>query len=260
MRKVISLTTIPPRLPKLQKTLESLDRQSVDVVYLNLPDFCIKTKSRYRLPDWLMSAQWQRLTVHYCGVDHGPATKIIPTLEAERDADTQILICDDDNWYEDDWSDSYFDRFVTGTFVCGNGANTRCVESDLISENRLSGSSVKSVKSLFDGNHYDFAEAFSGLLVERSDLDPKRLLELAGLSKECFYADDLVFSKLLSEHKLSMTLLGLDNVKMHWMSDYSAPEWSLANGITGGNKYTYMKALPKLLGIESELDELIGNS
>lgn len=257
MKKVISLTTIPPRLPSLQKTLESLDRQSVDIVYLNIPDVCIKTNSRYELPDWLTQSRWQRLSIHYCKTDYGPATKIIPTLALERDASTQILICDDDYYYEDDWSNHYFDHFSEGSFVCGNGVNSACVEHDLIAEHQLTLHSASKLSALFEGKHYDFAEAFSGLLIERSNLDPQRLIELAALSRECFYADDLVFSKLLAEHNLTMTMIGMENVKMHSMNDYGVPEWSLCAGITGGNKLSYMNALPSLLGVGSEVDYII---
>lgn len=257
MRRVISLTTIPPRLPELQRTLESLDRQAVDAVYLNIPDYCLKTQSPYHLPDWLVDKQWQKLVVHYCNVDYGPATKIIPTLEIERSPDTQILICDDDHWYEDDWSNDYFDRFSVGTFVCGNGASTTCVENDLIDEYGLDGGSQNRLRLLLKDKHYAFAEAFSGVLIERSNLDVERFKELSGLSKDCFYADDLVFAKVLSEYKLKIMLLGLENVKMHSMQDYLAPQWSLAAGVTGGNKFTYMRALPTLLGIEKELELLV---
>jgi hypothetical protein len=260
MRKVISLTTIPPRLPSLKKTLESLDRQSVDVVYLNIPDVCIKTNSRYEFPEWLTQSRWQRLSIHYCKTDYGPATKIIPTLALEQDASTQILICDDDHWYEDNWSNQYFDHFSEGSFVCGNGVNSVCVEHDLINEYELTPGSASKLRSLFEGKHYDFSEAFSGLLIERSSLDPQRLIELAALSKECFYADDLVFSKLLAEHNLTMTMLGLENVKMHSMNDYGVPEWSLCAGITGGNKFNYMSALPSLLGIDLDVAYIIKSS
>lgn len=257
MRKIITLTTIPPRLPHMQQTLESLDRQAVDAVYLNLPSFCQKTQSRYELPSWLMAKGWQRLTLNFCDTDYGPASKIIPTLKLETHPDTQILICDDDHCYQDDWSDIYFQHYSDGSFVCGNGSNTKCVEDDLIAEYALDSLSADKLSKLFDGKHYDFAEAFSGLLVARGDLEPERLIEMAQLSDACRYADDLVFAKLLSENGLNMRVLGLSNIKMRSMEDYSAPEWSLVNGNTGGNKYTYMQSLPTLLGVEDEVANLI---
>lgn len=260
MRKVITLTTIPPRLPHLEQTLTSLDRQNVDAVYLNLPDFCDKTQSAYQLPNWLMGKPWQRLVLNHCNNDYGPATKIIPTLKIETQANTQILICDDDHVYEDRWSEDYFDNMLPGQYVCGNGANTSCIEADLIAKHELDNEATDKLNLLFKDQHYNFPEAFSGLLVQRSSLNPQRILELTRLQRECYYADDLVIGKVLAENNTRMHHLGLETVKMRSMHDYQKPEWSLAAGLTGGNHQTYMKALPAIFGLQEETNIILRSS
>ena len=95
---VVSLTTIPPRLPKLEKVLRALTTQAVDVVYLNLPYVCTKTGTKYDpLPEFLKGMD--KLRIRRCE-DYGPLTKLLPTLENELDPSTVIIICDDDMLYQ----------------------------------------------------------------------------------------------------------------------------------------------------------------
>lgn len=100
-RVVISLTTIPPRLPKIGRTLQDLlsQRADVEAVRLNLPRsyrrFDFDPDNLPLLPDGVQ--------VVICDQDYGPATKVLPTLRDYAGQDVEVLFCDDDQAYDPDW-------------------------------------------------------------------------------------------------------------------------------------------------------------
>ncbi|WP_370312814.1 glycosyltransferase family 2 protein [Sagittula sp.] len=98
---VVSLTTIPSRVPYLSATLDSLLAQNTrpDAIEINVP-------RTYRRPEFgtLDTALLpDGLDVHMIGSDYGPATKILPTVERYRDQDALLVYCDDDYSYDPDW-------------------------------------------------------------------------------------------------------------------------------------------------------------
>jgi len=94
-RVVISLTTVPERVKLLKPVIKSLLDQSVkvDQIVLNLPKMC---KERpYDVPGDLKNM----CNIFTCGRDYGPGTKFIPTILREQEADTIIIMLDDDYIY-----------------------------------------------------------------------------------------------------------------------------------------------------------------
>ncbi len=94
---IISLTTIPSRLPLIALTLKSLLRQSRAPrrIVLNLPEFSKREKVPYVIPDELKSLAC--VEIARCE-DMGPATKAIPTLLRET-PEQLVIIVDDDRIY-----------------------------------------------------------------------------------------------------------------------------------------------------------------
>ena len=108
-RVVVSLTTIPSRLTRLRPTLNSLLTQDYPptAIYLTVPRRSVREGKPYRMPDWLPG--YPAITVIDSERDWGPASKLLPTLLAERERpDTMIIAVDDDNVYP---------REMVGTFV-----------------------------------------------------------------------------------------------------------------------------------------------
>src|SRR5687768_8477868 len=97
IRTVFSLTTTPDRINRIRPTLESLRDQTrpANAIYLNVPYYSRKTGKPYQLPEWL--DDFPEVTVVRCE-DYGPATKLIPALELEKDPETIIIVVDDDIW------------------------------------------------------------------------------------------------------------------------------------------------------------------
>lgn len=99
---VISLTTIPPRLPLIAETLQDLLAQTapIDEIRLYLP------RKHRRFP--LAEAQIPDLPkgVRLCLIDEdwGPATKVLPAARDLRGQDVELIFCDDDQRYDPDWA------------------------------------------------------------------------------------------------------------------------------------------------------------
>lgn len=110
-RVVVSLTSLPKRLLKhAASTISMLKRQTLqpDRIYVNIPSSPLRGAGPYfgengRVPQWM--ADDPQIRVLRPARDLGPATKLLPTLEAERSRpDTIIVTIDDDN--EGGWTDS----------------------------------------------------------------------------------------------------------------------------------------------------------
>lgn len=104
LNRVISLTSIPSRFPRLQPTLQSLLEQDADEVRLYIPP------SYRRFPDWDGKAPDvpRGVTLCFADQDYGPATKILPACSDLQGQDVQILFCDDDGTYAPSWAEALF--------------------------------------------------------------------------------------------------------------------------------------------------------
>lgn len=96
----ISLTTLPSRIEKVAPTIKSLLDQSVrvDGIRINLPNQSRREKCGYKIP--LFLKRCRPLDLASCAEDHGPITKLLPTVyDFQQIPDTKIIIVDDDTIY-----------------------------------------------------------------------------------------------------------------------------------------------------------------
>jgi hypothetical protein len=94
-RRLITLTTIPPRFGGIACVLEDLLAQGADGVVLALPRAWRRFPGPHALPDLPAG-----VTLLRCA-DLGPASKILPARRAFPDAD--LIACDDDCGYAPGW-------------------------------------------------------------------------------------------------------------------------------------------------------------
>lgn len=102
VKNIISLTTIPPRMDKVGPTLQSLVNQTaaIDAVILWVPE-------RYRRPEFggfELPEVPEGVEIRRCGLDYGPATKVLPAIDAFQGKDVRILYCDDDRLFHPEWA------------------------------------------------------------------------------------------------------------------------------------------------------------
>lgn len=109
-RVIVSLSTLPDRIDRLEPTLRCLLNQTrpPDEIVLALPRFSIRQNQPYAVPDYLRDIP--RLCILDCETDWGPATKSIPVIQRERAAgqdETLIMVVDDDRIYPRDAIETY---------------------------------------------------------------------------------------------------------------------------------------------------------
>lgn len=97
MRIIASLTTMPDKIPKLIRTLESLNKQTrkLDAIYLSYPNKSRRLGIQY--PP--VTSEISDLCTTVNCTDYGPITKIVGGLLQEDDPETVIITFDDDMIY-----------------------------------------------------------------------------------------------------------------------------------------------------------------
>ena len=226
-RVVVSLTTIPPRLPKLESVLQALiDQPVVDVVYLNIPQKCAKTGTKYDpLPPFLSTMK--KLKVQRCE-DHGPLTKLLPTLAAEQDPTTVIIVCDDDMLYKGyRWAAELVDAVEPGT-----------VASYDIWKDK-----APFPRGWSNDDELTILMGYKGFAFQRKVFEPGYLQFFLNLSKSCKYGDDFSISYYLKAKEVKIVQVTEQPGAIEDLYDHGMPEVSLREGteLTQGNESNYKK-------------------
>ena len=99
---ILSFSSNVKKINKIMPMLKSILDQTVkvDQIVLNLPE------NNYNIPNEYNDI----LNIFYCGKDYGPATKIIPTLLREDNADTIIILLKDNYIYGKDFIETMIEE------------------------------------------------------------------------------------------------------------------------------------------------------
>lgn len=216
-KNFISLTTIPPRFSLIEPTLVSLLDQTADIeaVLLWIPE-------RYQRFDFC-EADLRGLPfgveVRRCAVDYGPATKILPAIEAFKGEDVRIIYCDDDRIYDPEWA--------VNIFASSNDYPSACIAEVgetvryTLERAKLSSAKYKQLKRLTLGiyghrtrkrhrqrdqssDHLDIAKGFGGVMVR-----PDFLGELAfNIPQDLAVVDDIWLSGCLAVNEVMIRSSG----------------------------------------------------
>ena len=102
MKTYISFTTIPSRINKIKKTVDSLLNQSLlpDKIYIWLPKKPLRDKTVIKeVPEFL---NHDLIEVKFVE-DLGSATKLLPALKEFKGQNCNIVTVDDDVYYPKNW-------------------------------------------------------------------------------------------------------------------------------------------------------------
>lgn len=195
---IISLTSIPSRLPLIERTLKSLMRQSLapQRIVLNLPRFSKREGVAYEAPSFLDGLN--AVTIRWCE-DVGPATKLIPSLLGEAPGQ-RIIVVDDDRIYPANLVADLVaasDRNPDAAF-CMSGW---VVPSDLVDRPTTIWSNLRMLppapiraRRLSHPVAADIVQGLSGYLVKPRFFDVKAITDYSGAPKEAFFVDDVWIS------------------------------------------------------------------
>lgn len=105
-KRVITLSSIPPRFPFLERNLRELlrHRRVCDEIRLYIP----RSYPRFPEYDGSLPVIPEGVVLRRVAQDDGPATKLLGPLRDFAGEDVQILYCDDDQIYPADWASLIF--------------------------------------------------------------------------------------------------------------------------------------------------------
>ncbi len=195
---VVSLTTIPSRLPLIERTLKSLMRQALAPrrIVLNLPRFSRRESVAYEVPSFL--AGLEAVSVRWCE-DLGPATKLLPTLAAEA-PETAIIVVDDDRIYP---ANLVADLMAAAGRdpLSAFGMSGWVVPADLTDRPTTVWSNLFMrapapirARRLSRPVEVDIVQGLSGYVVRPSFFDLARVADYGGAPQEAFFVDDVWIS------------------------------------------------------------------
>ena len=213
-RVVVSLSTIPSRIHHVaQRVLDLLKKQTrtPDHVYLALPHRSVREQTSYILPESLLrlaETMSDKFTIIRSSVDWGPATKLIPVLEAEVDPMTAIITVDDDVNYpcslveELERSSRRLPNAVLGF------KGFRLPASGPYRHDRFQyiGSESESSDTLVD-----VLGGVTGVLYRSGFFDYDRLTDYLHHPSAAFYVDDEWIAGALAESGIPRVVLSRDN-------------------------------------------------
>lgn len=201
---VISLTSLPSRLPFIATTLKSLLRQNrlPARIRLNLPAFSRREQAAYVIPDWLENLQ--SVEIVPCE-DCGPATKLIPSLSLPPD--TMIVVVDDDRIYpanliadlEAAAQRNPDAAFGFSGWVAPPDLTDR--PTTILSNIRMTPPVPVRARRLRTPHAVDMLQGLSGYLVRPRFFDVAALTDYSGAPDAAFFVDDVWISAHCSAPK-----------------------------------------------------------
>jgi hypothetical protein len=195
---LVSLTTIPSRMPHLALTLKSLMRQgrAPQRIIVNLPTFSKREKVAYEVPQFLLGLK--SVEIVYCE-DMGPATKVVPTLLRETPLQ-KIIVVDDDRIYPANLVRD-LDDAAESDAGCAFGMSGWVVPKDLIDRPttiyanfRMLPPAPIRARRIRGRMAVDVLQGLSGYVVRPGFFDLGALTDYGGAPPESFYVDDVWIS------------------------------------------------------------------
>jgi hypothetical protein len=207
-RFVATLTTMPDKYHKLQKTLETINNQTFkfDAIYLGIPKISKRLNTPYpKLPKEIE----QLCTVVYC-TDYGPITKLVGALLSENDPETVIISFDDDMIYPPDMVEKlvnlHYKNPSTAIGSSGMLLKYPCPMCAITPNENSFPFKISKFQIYEEGRRVDSIYGYPGALYIRKFFPTKNnlqdFLKYALIDKDMFLNDDIVISGYLSMHKI----------------------------------------------------------
>jgi hypothetical protein len=195
---IVTLTTLPSRIDRIDLTLKSLLRQTVSpaAIRLNVPITSRRLAVAYQIPDWLR--ELHSIRIERCD-DLGPSTKLIPTL-LDADPDQRLLVVDDDRVYHPYFveqmvalADAHPDVAIAGS---GWDAPADLIDRPTTLTATLLGRPPAPIKCTRVRGHHDVdvMQGLSGYLVKPKFFDREALTDYSTAPGAAFFVDDVWIS------------------------------------------------------------------
>ncbi len=204
-RVVLSLTTIPDRIARLGPTLNSLLDQTrrADAIYLNIPRYARREQCQYEIPESLQRLSCVERVA--CDQDHGPATKLIPTLARETDPESCIIVVDDDQIYPRNMLETLLSHSqkLPDAALCSRGFR---IPANFHAESRdtLYGTHIQHLQRV------EIMQGSAGFLV-KPRFFTRDVFDYSDAPDQAFYCDDVWFAGHLARNRVERYVVPFDN-------------------------------------------------
>jgi hypothetical protein len=203
---VVTLTTLPGRIERIDLTVKSLLRQSVSpaAIRINIPHASRRERRAYQIPAWLQ--QLRSVQIVRCE-DFGPSTKLIPTL-LDACPEQRLLVVDDDRIYHPHFieqmvasADAHPDAAVAGS---GWDAPSDLIDRPSTLIATLLGRPPVPIKCtrVRHVQEVDVLQGLSGYVVKPKFFDRLALADYTSAPEAAFFVDDVWISAHCRARKL----------------------------------------------------------
>lgn len=205
-RVVVSLTTIPPRVNFVQQVIRSMLRQThlPDEISLHIPLQYQRPEFNHQqvvLPQWL---QHHHLVKIYHPRDMGPITKLMGSVQEEKDPETIIITVDDDILYPP--------TFIESLLKASLRYPRHVIALSGMKIGRVLGTTLPwalmDITLNVEHEDIDVIEGFSGVLYKKKFITAELLHWYQGM-EACRHSDDIVISQFLRSRGISKKSLRL---------------------------------------------------
>ncbi|CAK0858007.1 unnamed protein product [Prorocentrum cordatum] len=199
-RVVVAMTTIPPRIQRIEPVIDAMLAQTwpLDKLYLSIPYRYNRTGEPYIIPNWLISKPGVQIA--RCE-DMGPGTHLLNGLRLEQDPWTFIVVVDDDHIYSPDLVETLMRAALAhpGNAVAAQGFL-----------------SVPGLEITEDSPRYLQDQGFAagpvlvsylGVVYQRGFFDDS-VFDYSQAAEQCKYQDDMWFSAHLALKGIGRVVLG----------------------------------------------------
>jgi hypothetical protein len=195
---VVTLTTLPSRVDRIELTLKSLLRQTVSprTIRLNVPRISRREQRPYAIPERLRTLR--SVIVVECD-DYGPSTKLIPAL-LEAAPDDRLLVVDDDRVYQPSFVEQMTDRSNSHPDVAvaasGWDAPADLTDRPTTLAATLAGRAPAPIKCtrVRGAREVDVMQGLAGYLVKPRFFDRDALADYTHAPEAAFFVDDVWIS------------------------------------------------------------------
>lgn len=260
MKFVISFTTSPSRIKKINTMIESIINQTLkpDLIILNIPEVFPRTNERYVIPDFVEN----NVIINRIEKDLGPATKVIPTISYLKknnydEKNTYIIYLDDDIRYSEHMVSVYNFLFTINKnprVLCCGGFHFANHNGKLLLCGQRKHDNLVSVAE-------GYASVCVPLSIFKHDFEGYMHKYIFN-HKDCLLSDDVVLSNYFLLHKIEIRVVSIPgkcDIHDIWAEkrilDYGNEKDALhcgANGFSVSNAERYPNVL-KILQNNNEL-------
>lgn len=249
-RVVIGLCTTPTRINLIEDTILSLINQTLkpDVIYINLPEVCIKENKTYTIPNFF--SKYKILKINRIDRDLGPSNKLLPILSIEKDPETLIFTADDDIIYDNKWIEDFLNTLGNRDVIISS--TIWSIESFLYKIDKQKKYNIKKLLELnFEKDNFDAAATGAGAMFKVKYFKDFDLNEY--YPKYYYYGNDMFFAIITKNIKKIQS-----NKKYYHHLDYGNHDDALSK--SGQNINNYINILHDFFKIDYVNVKLIKNN